>query len=156
MERGKLIIAFWFEILVTWNMTVQLLIWYGLSRPICFMLQAQTCLLNHSLMVRNALLWCGEISCWMPRSPGACPWDALGDVLTPSAVSYHPAPSICSPCLHLPLKWVPDCLWPLYSAPAKFKTGEDLVIAIYGLSGRKMWEFSFLNVSYPKRLQMCR
>lgn len=120
MERGKLIIAFWFEILVTWNMTVQLLIWYGLSRPICFMLQAQTCLLNHSLMVRNALLRCGEISCWMPRSPGACPWDALGDVLTPSAVSYHPAPSICSPCLHLPLKWVPDCLWPLYSAPAKF------------------------------------
>lgn len=65
------------------------------------------------------------------------------DVLTPSAVSCHPTLPICSPCLHLPPVSVPVCLWPLYSILAKFKTDEDLVLAIYGISGKKMWEFSF-------------
>lgn len=35
-ERGKLIIAFWFEMRATLNMTVQLLIWHSLALLICF------------------------------------------------------------------------------------------------------------------------
>lgn len=155
-----MIIAFSFEILVTQNTTVQLLIWYGLAPPICFVLQAQTCLLNHSPIARNACHRCAKISRLVPHSPDACPRDVPGDVLTPSAVSCHPTLSICSPCLHLPPMSVPVCLWPLYSVQAKFKTDEDLVLAIYGISGKKMWEFSFffffLNVSCPKWLQMCK
>lgn len=135
---------------------MELLIWYDLALPVCFMLQAQTCLLNHSLIVRHTCHWCAKISRLVPCSPDTCPRDVLADVLTPSAVSCHSAPSICSPCLRLPQKSVPVSLWPLHSALAKFKTGEDLVLAIYGLSGRKMWEFSFLNVSCPKWLQMCK
>lgn len=155
-ERGKLIIAFWFEILATLNMTVQLLIWYSLALLICFTTQAQTCLSNPSLAIRSGCHWSARISRSLPRSPDACPWDGPGDVLTPSAVSCHSAPSICSPWLHLLLKSVPACLWPLCSALAKFKAGEDLVSTIYDLSGRKMWEFSFLNVSCAKWLQMCK
>lgn len=151
-ERGKSIIAFWFEILATLNMTVQLLIWYSLALLICFTTQAQTCQSDPSLAIRNGCHWSARISRSVPRSPDACPWDVQGDVLTPSAVSCHSLPSICSPCLHLLLKSAPACLWPLYSTLAKFKAGEDLVPTIYDLSGRKMWEFSFLNVSFSKWL----
>lgn len=155
-ERGKLIIAFWCKILATLNMTVQLLIWYSLALLICFRTQAQPCLSKPSLAIRNGCHCSARISRSVPRSPDACPWDVSGAVLTPSAVSCHSRPSICSPCLHLLLKSVPACLWPLYSTLAKFKAGEDLVLTIYDLSGRKTWEFSFLNISCPKWLQMCK
>lgn len=102
-ERGKLIIAFWFEILVTRNMVVQLLIWYSLAMPICFMLQAQTCLLNHSLIVRNARHRCAKISRLVPHSPDTHPWDALGDGLTSLQLSpatlHHPSAVPVSICL---------------------------------------------------------
>lgn len=52
-ERGKPIIAFWFEMLATLNVTVQLLIWHSLAQLICFRMQAQACLSSPSLAIRN-------------------------------------------------------------------------------------------------------
>lgn len=100
-DRGKLIIEFWFEILATLNMTMQLLIWYSLALLICFTMQAQTCLSNPSLAIRNGCHWSARISRSVSRSPDACPWDVPGDVLTPQlspATPYHPSAAPASIC----------------------------------------------------------